>query len=105
MSEGPEQRSWLGAKAPLAINALSVEISDKILSFGRFFAFLTMGTVGIKTQQLHGLGTLQGTRDPMGRGPHRGSHWTRVFQERQLPGQIMGMSDAGLRGEMGIFCL
>lgn len=39
----------------------------------------------------------QGT--PWGRGPHRGSHWTQGFQERQLHGQIMGMSDAGLRGK------
>lgn len=60
-----------------------------------------MGSVGIKNQQLHGLGTLQGTRDPMGRGPHRGSHWTRGFQERQQHGQIMGMSDAGFRGKLG----
>lgn len=62
-----------------------------------------MGSVGRKTQQLHGysccLGTLQGTRDPMGKGTPQRVPLDTGISKKAIAGQIMGMSDAGLREE------
>lgn len=67
MSEGPEQRSWLGAKAPLAINALSVEISDKIL-FWKIFYFLDYGDCKNKDPAAAWPGDPAGNKGPHGKG-------------------------------------